>query len=152
MKQYFQPTQTQIDQVKAWLYDGLSMSQIGTLLGVTRNVVSGIIWRRPFLKAIQKQRFNGVTHWQRSPVKMVTKSLDFVAPAPPPPPPLPVPVGLALKDLGVHQCRYPIAHDVEIVGHYLFCAAATEPDRIYCARHFPKTSNGQLGPYKGPRK
>lgn len=149
MKHYFQPTPQQIAKVKDWLYDGLSLTQIGSMLGVTRNVVSGVIWRRPSLKAIQKQRFNGTIHYHRpAPAKIITKCLEQPVPdmqppakddepaAPPPP------AGVLLKDLGINQCKYPVAFDKDAVGYWLFCGHPTRSDQNYCPKHLKRIRQG----------
>ena len=43
--------------------------------------------------------------------------------------------GVALLDLRSCQCRYPILVDPSVPGGHRFCAEATSPDRVYCARH-----------------
>lgn len=159
MRQYFQPTPEQIAKVKEWLYDGMSLTQIGKKLGVTRNVVSGVIWRRPPLRAIQKQRFNGVSvHWQQGnkqqqPVQqMITKCLELPVPdmedEPDPPVKPPEPAarpksGVPLKDLGPNMCKYPLVWDREVVGHWLFCGHDTRPDQIYCEKHEKRSKQVQ---------
>ena len=159
MRQYFQPTPEQIAKLKGWLYDGLSLTQIGNKLGVTRNVISGVIWRRPPLRAIQKQRSGASSHWQQvrphpQPAQqMINKYLevpvsDIMEDEPDPPvkpdePAAPETVGVLLKDLGHNMCKYPLAWDREATGHYWFCGHETRPDQIYCEKHEKKIRQAQ---------
>jgi len=155
MRQYFQPTPEQIAKVEGWLYDGMSLTQIGNRLGVSRNVVSGVIWRRPPLRAIQKQRFDGVSvHWQHNSEKMVTKCLEQPVPDMDDEPKPEVPAatekaGVPLKDLGLNMCKYPLVWDREVVGKWLFCGCRTRPDQIYCSKHQKKISQAQPAPTRG---
>lgn len=142
MRHYFQPTQDQIDQVQGWLYDGLSMSQIGRRLGVSRNVVSGVIWRRPTLREIQRQRFGSSTLARiPKPVNIITKFIDSGVPqmmANEPERPsaqLPAKEGVILNDLGVAMCKYPLAWDDYAIGGWRFCGKRTKPDDVYCNKH-----------------
>lgn len=40
-----------------------------------------------------------------------------------------------LLELERTECRYPIMHDLEVVGHYHFCAKPTLSERAYCKEH-----------------
>jgi hypothetical protein len=33
------------------------------------------------------------------------------------------------------QCKFPVAEDRKIPGHFLFCAAPTRPGQNYCNKH-----------------
>lgn len=159
MRQYFQPTPEQIEKVQSWLYDGLSLTQIGNLLGVTRNVVSGVIWRRPPLRAIQKQRFDGVSvHWRQKPPQpaqqMITKCLEMPVPdmddePKPEEPAAREPAGIPLNDLGLNMCKYPLVWDKDVIGKWLFCGHKTRPDQMYCDKHKRKIYQAQPATPRG---
>jgi GcrA cell cycle regulator len=40
-----------------------------------------------------------------------------------------------LVDLRAGCCKWPVAEDRSVIGGFLFCAAATLPERPYCATH-----------------
>ena len=58
--------------------------------------------------------------------------------------------GVALLHLRICQCRFPIQEDLTVPGGHRFCAEATSPHRVYCARHHriaitsPKSQTGRV--------
>lgn len=95
----------QLETVKSrWTVDGDSAGQIAAGLGVTRNVVIGVIHRRGWLQPGGGQR-------ERPRLPMAPKAIK-----PPAPPPPPKKIALVLEpdkfvvfdQLGPHHCRYPV--------------------------------------------
>jgi hypothetical protein len=46
-----------------------------------------------------------------------------------------MPTRLPLKELRSDQCKWPVAEDAQVIGHYLFCARPTLSGEVYCRKH-----------------
>lgn len=132
-------TDERVKTLKVLWQDGLSASQIATQLGgITRNAVIGKI-----------HRMRGST-----PLRAGTRAAPTIRPykAPPapkaakpsPPPKLPPRVrveppvagGVAIADIGLHQCRYVINTWPKNYGEWArFCGAGTDDGQPYCHPH-----------------
>ena len=122
---------------KLWNEHRLSASQIGSLLGITRNAVIGKARR------LDLDRRNTANHKPRTPIadrrkrrrKRPTRPLIKVEAMPeaiPAPRPI-APVGkhVLLIDLRPEHCRWPIGEPVEM----LFCGAVKDGSSSYCEAH-----------------
>jgi GcrA cell cycle regulator len=114
-----------IDRLKALWTRGLTASEIGNELGVSRNAVIGKIHR---LKGYESARMPAGNKHARPP------------PAPKPKPPAPkqprvvlnVPfLNLTIDELRAGVCRYPHGE----ASPYLFCGQPTRKGSPYCALH-----------------
>lgn len=130
-------TKEQTDELASLWASGLSASQIGARLGMTRNAVLGRVHRLKLGKrrdayAPKKQRVPGL---RRAPAKkrpglvVVRPSIfDFVGPFQP----LDWcvnPVGMV--DLGRDHCRWPAGEPNQMQ----FCGESKLDGYVYCARH-----------------
>jgi GcrA cell cycle regulator len=115
------------DWVAKRLRDGATAAEIGAELGISRNAVVGRVGRNPELGKIGFSHHPVAERWPPAFVPLF-----------PPSPPEPhdhAPRKLLLE-LNWRDCKYPVRHDPELLGHYLFCAAPVHaPGENYCGHH-----------------
>ena len=140
----------------ALLRAGLTMSQIGSTLHVTRNAVIGRVHRNKALQQIARNPTGkNITTTRPPPKKMAPRQVMPAKPkprppaavaAPPPPTPMLTPVVVVpekpmmamvpLIERAGGTCRFPVEEDPNITGHFLFCGAArARNSHSYCAYH-----------------
>lgn len=119
------------DLMRLW-NDGLSTSEIGKRLGITKNAVVGKA-HRLHLSA------------RPSPIKRVAMRLPLVKPALPRPvvtvAPVAAPTPVAQPatapkravEMTPHSCRWPVGHPGDAGFH--FCGDSALPGKPYCATH-----------------
>jgi hypothetical protein len=142
--------------VAGYLKLGKSLTQISRLLGVTRGVVTGRIWRDGALRAVVGQGHaagkvargkerrarqapapGAGPRWGAFRCDGVSEPAYAVAVAAVP--------GKALVELGRDECRWPVGERGDVIGRFLFCAEPRAGDHTsYCARHYRRSVAGFL--------
>jgi GcrA cell cycle regulator len=126
-------TDERIDTLRQLLADGLSASQMGDVLGCSRNAILGKIHRLGLscrqatavhnpVKGIRPRRSRPPQSEPRLP-RVTFVPLPELLPIPDHP--------VELLNLAEHHCRYP--YDVD--GGFLFCGRVKLADLPYCAGH-----------------
>ena len=114
--------------VAAMIAEGQSGSDIARVMGMSRQAIAGRVFRN------QKAGKQGFGHGLQKPQALPPASvLLFDTPAPRNR--LRFHPLKELLDLGHHDCRYPVEHNPEAIGLYLFCARMTATGEDYCAKH-----------------
>lgn len=112
----------------ALIAEGRSGSEIAALFGTTRQAIAGRVFRN------QQKGKVGFGHGLSKPEKPPPANvLLFDTPAPRNR--LRFHPLKELLDLGHHDCRYPVEHNPEAIGQYLFCARMTATGEDYCQKH-----------------
>lgn len=138
MRSGYDWTPARTEQLTQLANERLTSTQIGRVLGVTRNAVIGRL-RRIGVKLLGKpfwQPPEGVTPLPR---REATPRLVMPAPALPEPPVIaveaPLAVGVRLLSAGFYACRYPLWQDVA-GPDYPVCGDRTEAiTDPYCSKH-----------------
>jgi GcrA cell cycle regulator len=130
-------TDDRVEALKRLWADGLSAGQIAKQLGgVTRNAVIGKVHRLGLSGRAAPSKPARLDRPSR-PARVVHETrLRIIPPGPPLPPPSPEPSDrpvVALMDLGLCMCRWPIG-DPRDPG-FGFCGVRTAEGRPYCLRH-----------------
>jgi hypothetical protein len=117
-----------------YLAMGMSARQIADAIGgASRNAVIGRIMRA---KELREQGFTykaGEQLRTRIEVKknVIVEAIEALPQH-----------GKVLLHLGANECKWPVAYDPEVVGHYWFCAKPVQKGHIYCARHVKVKQRG----------
>ena len=120
-----------------WLWNErkLTASQIGSLLGVTRNTVIGKARRMGLDRRNTANQRKLVAdrrkRWRKRPTRPLIKVEAMPDPIPAPRPAVPVGQHVLLIDLQSHHCRWPIGEPPEM----LFCGAVKNGSSSYCEAH-----------------
>ena len=130
----FLHSQAELDSIKALLGKGLSLSQIGTQLGLTRSTVSGVAYRMKNGGGMAKPR----RPWQRA--KPKPKPVIVRPPQPQrstgmcdlPIEPVPA-TAVPLIELGDNGCHWPVGPGTGTST--LFCNAERSGHVSYCRHH-----------------
>lgn len=116
-----------------------SASQIGTVLGRTRNSVIGKIHRLVGNRTI-RTRSKKVYILPRNPPRQPIKAKIMDEPIPPPPPPPepkpPAPINgtaCTIYELNDGRCKWPLGATYEVAT--MFCGDHAEENRPYCHHH-----------------
>lgn len=135
-------TKERVEQLTQLAADGLSASQIGAELGITRNAAIGKIKRDKLEWNCRRPDPQKIRTRPRLPVQSAVILRKPIV-AMPEPEPLPATSGptehsrsVPITDLFADECKWPVGEDN---GRHLFCGARKEfpdhPDLNYCAAH-----------------
>jgi len=131
--------------IEAW-NSGRSSNEIGKMIGVSRNVIVGVIHRARIaghdvkLKAASGKNFHKIKAEKKAKLKPEIPKpamspavklipLHFV-------PKTVVPGLIEIQDLGPRQCKYPVKMSSE--GKHLFCGEERQEKSPYCPKHHQK--------------
>ena len=122
-------TEERVEELKRLWETGKSASEIGKILGVSKNSVVGKAHRLKLQARPSPIRRGTTTKPKVSQPKQPPKPRVEVAPAPPPPQPQPQ----VRRDGKGPKCLWPIGDPGEPDFH--FCEAPAVPGKPYCAEH-----------------
>lgn len=144
-------------ELKILLLNGLSMGKAASKMHLTRNAIIGRVHRRKDLQAaIQPSARRKVVAAISTPRRPAAAVPMAPRPAParlPPsmPPPRPLPIkepitaGMPMIAIRANQCRFPVAEDRSVCGHFLLCGMPVAyANATYCPYHTQLCINGTL--------
>ena len=127
----------QIEELKHWWKDGLTMREIAERWHTTRNAVAGLIWRHHLtLKLIERTPTTPKTRPHRQPAVRRLNVINIkLKPAAPVATEAPPPGTKTLVELEPHDCRWPYGDD-----NFTFCGQRRASGSPYCPYHTLRAS------------
>jgi len=134
-------TEQRIDQLKALYAKNMSYSEIGAIMGVSRESIGGKVARLG-LKPRTQFAFSPRPSRPRTPPKPIE---------PIPAQEAPESLNMALEDMSYGQCQWPTAEAGSIQSPvHKFCGRPVKPHAPYCEPHCRKAYQPSLYRVKAP--